>query len=372
MVSYSLMVGESSPVFKYYLDPDYTSYIGRSLDDATDLVGFHIKFDLHWLTNLAASADFQRVRIWDCQLAEFIYSGQENRFASLNETLEKYDLPTKKDLVAEYWAAGVSTEKIPVSILEEYNNWDVYTTKMLFDVQQNLLSEKQKRLVYLAGEDLKTLQAAEYAGVKFDTAKADEKLSILTSEIESINDLIYKYLPDGIPQGTFNIDSGDHLSALLYGGTISFDWYTEKPAVYKTGAKAGISYVARSWHTTAITFDQRFKPLEGSEVAKTIKNPSASTRFYQTDAPTLAQLRTRNKDDKRLLELITVRSGKAKVAEMIVSFKAKIAAMNWQDDYIHGQFNQNVVITGRLSSSSPNMQNTPIEVDELLVSRYAD
>jgi DNA polymerase I-like protein with 3'-5' exonuclease and polymerase domains len=47
-----------------------------------------------------------------------------------------------------------------------------------------------------------------------------------------------------------------------------------------------------------------------------------------------------------------------------------INKMEWQDNYIHGSYNQCVAATGRLSSTKPNMQNFSAAVDEVLVSRY--
>ena len=241
---------------------------------------------------------------------------------------------------------------------------------MLFDVQQGLLSEKQKRLVWLEGEDLKALQAAEYAGIRFDTEKATQRLAKYKSDVEAIDNRLSEYLPDGIPKMGFNYNSGDHLSALLYGGTIVFSYATETPAVYKSGEKKGQEYIQRKWHEVSVNFPQRFKPLEGTEVKKTKDDPKAPVRFYQVDAPTLSQLKTRDKDSREILLLLHRRAAATKVAEMIESVLNLMDKKNWNKGYIHGQFNQNVVITGRLSSSSPNLQNTPPELDELLISRY--
>ena len=54
---------------------------------------------------------------------------------------------------------------------------------------------------------------------------------------------------------------------------------------------------------------------------------------------------------------------------MLEQFLSVMETKGW-DGSIHGQFNQVVARTGRLSSSAPNMQNTPPELDKLLVSRY--
>lgn len=371
LVSYATMVGESNPDFKYYLDPDFVSRLNSYLDNAAYLVGFAFKFDLHWVRNTSNRRNFGRIKVWDCQLAEFIYSGQEGYYASLNEVCEKYGLPTKIDLVAQYWEQGISTEDIPVPILREYNEWDVQLTKMLFDVQQRLLSEKQKRLVWLLGEDLKAIQSAEFNGIKFDFDRARQKISEYNDSLLRIERELVRFLPDGIPDGCWNWDSGDHVSALLYGGAISFDWAIETPAVYQSGEKKGQAYIRRRWQVTEIQFPQRFKPLEGTEVSKTAKLENAVTRFYQTDQPTLIQLKSKNRENKVLLELLKQRADKIKVVEMIQTILNKSEQMNWQDGMIHPSYNQNVVVTGRLSSSQPNMQNQPPEVDILLVSRYA-
>lgn len=373
LVSYAY-AGIHDICFRYFSDPDFASTIYSQFEVADVVVGFNVKFDLHWFRNLVGKVPV-KIKVWDCQLAEFIYNGQEGAYASLNEVCEKYDLPTKVDLVKGFWDQGISTENIPLPILEEYNKWDVQLTKMLFDVQQQLLSEKQKRLVYLLGEDLKALQDAEYNGIKFDTDKAREKLAVLSKEIVDVEASLRSYLPDEIKNDStgalkFNYDSGDHVSVLLYGGTLAFDWATETEAVYKSGAKKGESYIKRSWQTTEVCFKQRFKPLEKSEVKKTRDNPNAEQHFYQVDQPTLSQLKTKSKEDRQLLLWLKERSDNIKVVEMIESILNKMEAMNWQHDLIHGQFNQNVVVTGRLSSSAPNLQNTPPDVDSLFISRY--
>ena len=193
-------------------------------------------------------------------------------------------MPRKKDVVREYWDAGIGTEDIPVPILEEYNKWDVYTTRLLYQTQQQILSEKQKRLIELEGEDLKALAAAEAAGILFDRGLAESKLALYKEQVASVEKNLASYLPSGIPDGCFNWDSGDHLSCLLYGGTLEFK-YVQSISQYKTGIRAGQD--RKSWATVSVDFQQRFKPLEGSELKKSKDDHDAVSRFYSTDAPTL-------------------------------------------------------------------------------------
>lgn len=369
LISYAYLYNDCIN-FHYHSDPDFSTSVIRNNAQQQFYpnlvgVGFNVKFDWHWLP-----LD-ESVKVWDCQLAEHIYTGQKASYISLNECLTKYDLETKLDIVKDFWDAGVQTNEIPIHILEEYNKWDVQQNKALFDVQQTLLSEKQKNLVYLLGEDLKVLAHIERAGIKFDADGARVYLGLLQSNIKELEKQLAKWLPV-IEHGTFNWDSGDHLSCYLYGGTLNFDYFTETPAVYKSGEKKGQEYIRRSWHVESVLFKGFFKPLDGTEVAKTKDKPDVETRFYQTDAPTLASLKGGRTDGKQIIELLTKRSEAQKVCEMLESLFKQFETKGWTDNLIHATYNQNVAVTGRLSSSSPNMQNTPPEVDKFLISRYDD
>lgn len=368
MVSYAYCWNNSIN-FKYYTDPDFRCAILDALELCNCIIGFNIKFDIHWLNNMGIILPMH-VKIWDCQIAEFINSGQRLPYDSLDAACDRYGLPRKPDRIKQYWEAGISTEDIPIRELEEYNIHDVESTKGIYEFQQQLLTEKQKQLVILEGEDLRTLQAAEYAGIKFDVAGAKDLAMEQSNRVSLLKQRLLDYLPSDVNPNWFNFNSGDHLSALLYGGTVTFPFAVETMATYKSGTKKGEQYIKKNWFEREVTFPQRFKPLEGTEVKKTRENPEATTRFYQVDEPTLLQLRSRKTEDRVLLETLREVSNQGKVGQDAQSLIEKITEMNWQDNYLHGQFNQNIARTGRLTSSGPNLQNQSPEIDKLLVSRY--
>ena len=364
------LVSYASDNFYYYTDPTFHKALHREFQDSNIIIGFSFKFDLHWSVRAGVVLD-KHIKIWDCQLAEFILKGQKGAYGSLNEALESYGIPIKLDVVKSYWDQGIDTDQIPIPILEEYNLDDSAKTLQLYHIQQEILTDKQKNLVLLLGEDLKTLQNAEYNGIKWDAKKATEKIQNYTAQVSDIEQRLVTYLPI-INHGIFNWDSGDHLSVLLYGGEINFDYSVSSEETYKSGSNKGTVYVRNKWFVETVQLPRRFNPLENSEVKKTKDIPGVSTRFYQTDGPTLQQLKTRKKEDMELLVLLQTRSDNKKVLEMILSIEKNREKFGWENELLHPQFNQNVAVTGRLSSSQPNMQNSPEEIDELLISRYND
>ena len=82
------------------------SEIQHLLDGCVTLIGFNLKFDLHWLKRY--NLDFSKCRVWDCQLVEFILDNQRHPYPSLNGVCEKYGLGKKLDTINEkYWSQKI-------------------------------------------------------------------------------------------------------------------------------------------------------------------------------------------------------------------------------------------------------------------------
>lgn len=343
----------------YSRDPnrEKLNLIQRSIDSYNVLVGFNIKFDLHWLKRYGLN--FESKKIWDCQLVHFILQGQQNPYPSLNQVCEHYGFETKLDVVStEYWKNKIDTTEIPKDILEEYLEQDLKLTEKIYlkqveEVKQNPLLA---RLISLHNQDLLGLQEMEFNGLLFNEEKSNELASQTEQEVTNLDEFLFNF--HKCPG--FNPSSNDHLSAFLYGGTISLR--RRIPCgVFKTGSRAG--QPKERWEEYQVTFPRLFNPLKGSELQK--------EGFYSTDEATLKSLRGSWKA-REAREILLFRSTLEKrLTTYYRGLVNLIKEMNWPNGIIYGQLNQCVARTGRLSSSKPNLQNFDGKIKELFTSRYS-
>lgn len=350
------------------------------IDKADILVGFNIKFDLHWLRRIGI--DFSWKRIWDCQIGEFLLESQLNPYPSLNQACEKYGLPAKLDVVkTAYWDKGIDTDQIPTEILSEYLEQDLVLTEQVYLKQvEQFEGESSFRypLFKLQNLDLLVLEEMEYNGIKFDTEGARAKAEELQTELERIKTDLNALVGD-VP---INFNSNNHVSAILYGGTIAVD--SRIPVgVYKSGAKEG--QVRYKIVTKEYEFPRLTEPLKGTETKYEKVNLADGTfgmlpnSFYEDkDKPThwkvnsdvLRSLKL-SKKARQIVELLDKYGEIEKLCgTYLLGWSELIDKMHWPKDMIHGSLNQTTVVTGRLSSTRPNLQNADPRTKTYCVSRY--
>ena len=342
---------------EYSVDPyqELLNDIQIAVNEADVLVGFNIKFDLHWLQRYGI--DFKTKRVWDCQLVQFIIMNQSNPYPSLNGTAEYYDLGTKLDEVKEnYWKNGIDTDKIPYDILDEYLKQDVELTYSVFIEQHDMIQGKE-RLISLHNQDLLVLQDMEYNGLQYEY----DRSLILGNELDEQISKLNKKLHDYHTYDSFNPNSGEHLSAFLYGGNIK-ERFQQPIGHYKTGTRTG--EVKYKWEERLVEFPRRFIPLEGSELKK--------EGFYSTNDDTLKRLQGSEESMKILNILLTRATLEKRRSTYYIGVPALVDTMGWTNNLIHGQLNQCVAKTGRLSSSKPNLQNFDGEIKSLFTTRYGE
>ena len=98
------------------------------------IVGCNMSFDMLYLFKEKPSIKrwLQSNRLWDIQLVEYLLSGQQSKWMSLDEMCTKYGLPLKDDRIAkEYFDKGLGADKVPRELLDPYLIRDVENTEAI-------------------------------------------------------------------------------------------------------------------------------------------------------------------------------------------------------------------------------------------------
>lgn len=362
-----MKVDDGEVTSSYFTDIEYEKLLRVTIGKAKLLVGFNIKYDLHWARRHGVLPP-DGVRVWDCQIAEFLIRGQQGSYPSLNEALARFDLGQKDDKVAEYWKLGIDTEHIPADELRFYNNLDVELTYKLYLKQQEVMSDKLKRLCMVMGLDLLVLAEMEWNGVKLNVELCKEKAEQTAKQLEEIS----AELRDAFAIGPdVNLDSPHQLSVLLYGGGFELQVLDHVDTLtYKSGPNKGTTYTRSRWRTSVFSCPGLFTPLKGSATKLVSKADGKEYPVYATGEDVLKQLKKPTAKHRRVIELLLKRAETEKLlGTYYKALPELLEKMEW-GDILHGQLNQVVARTGRLSSSNPNMQNFSGDVDILLVTRY--
>ena len=337
---------------------DSLAYLRDSIAGCRVLVGFNLKYDLHVVRKFGIQPTLGHHRIWDCQLAAFVLSNQREKYPSLEGELTRWGLGNKIDLVKEeYWKKGIQTEDIPWEVLKEYAETDAVMTYRLYKKQMEVMTPEQIRLTWLMGMDLLILQEMEWNGICFDESLCEQRAEEITREIHGISEELSRVYPD-VP---INFNSGDHLSAFLYGGIVT-ETRKEHIGFFKSGLRAGEPKYKNV--DVEHNLPRLVEPLARSELKK--------QGYFATNADTLLKLKP-SKKTKNIIDLIQRQVRLTTLLSKTYNGLIKVRTEQmWNPGELHGQFNQVTVTTGRLSSSGPNLQNLDSAASDLFISRYTD
>ena len=369
----------------------YDSHSIRNLVVPDDhiVLTFNGKFDLNWLRR--CGVDTTNWHIWDCQLAHFIHTGQTHAYPSLNEVAAFYNLGQKIDTIKEkYWDNGIDTDQIPKEELEEYLAQDLQLTLQVFEKQERGFPTKAMfNLFRVQCRDLITLHEMEFNGLKFDTSQAREMEMSLAQEIATLETYIkmqYSMHIQDVCWKGFNFNSHDHVACLLYGGTIIEDMKLPN-GFFKKGAKEGQT----RYKHTKIEHCFNGVLLNSSGIASGLSprfdfespyakgaGPTDKNYLKLFIAVIEKEIKEGNNTERDnvalgILQALLKRSAAQKILSTYLrGLFSLMEEKDWRDGYLHPNYNQCVVRTGRLSSSSPNGQNLSGNILNLIESRYND
>ncbi len=157
---------------------------------------------------------------------------------------------------------------------------------------------------------------------------------------------------------SFNINSLDHLSCLLFGGELKdtqiepvFD-ETNTPVLIKSGPNKG------QIKTHKVEIKKKIVGLlegQGLNYSKSLKKEG----FYCTDEIVLKQIvqQTESLQASKIAQLLLeIRGLEKKISTYYIATEELVYDV---DSCVHPQFNHTATDTGRLSCKAPNVQNQP-------------
>lgn len=371
LVAEGWKTGDTSVQGNYYGKKRSFGSIGSLIDayQPDFIVGHNIKFDLLW--NMRDKANRDRYRefiangglIWDTQLAQYLLSGQSQEFwyNSLNELAALYGGTQKVDAVALLWQQGVQTSDIDKDLLLEYllgkgdHLGDIGNTEKIFLAQiAKAKSSGQMRNIIVNMGALACSIEMEYNGMFVDKNKAYTQLYELKQDklrcFQNLNGLLPKDLPF-----EFNWGSRVQLSCLIFGGVVSYKMrdtcYDDEgnPIYYKSGKKKG------ELKTSMQDRYYRFPGMVDPDPAWKGKNGNYSTGEEVLDQlPEDFEIIKDLKEFTRLNKAInTYYDNEDENPDKRKGMLLKVG----DNGIIHHNINHTSTITGRLSSSNPNLQN---------------
>lgn len=350
--------------------------IQNKILEATHIIGFNIKFDIHWLRRYGITIP-KKCEVWDCQIAEYLIANQQIKFPSLNDVCAFYNLGQKLSTIEEeYWSVGIDTPQIPIDVLTKYLKQDLKLTQALYNKQTAIINAKNDipftNLVWLHNKDMLVLEEMEFNGLKVDLETVTTLKEEATNEMENL-DKEFLELSNIPPTIAFNINSTNHLSCLIFGGFLHYDTTVVKQRTLKNGTtkERTVKAVGKYY----IDGFARPDPSTESVLTKKLTDQQLQekkiSRKYSVDFGTLSRIKASTQRGKAIIKLLLRRSN---LAQKLETYLEKIPALfttyNWKHNLIHGQFNQCSTRTGRLSSSNPNLQNFDTNLLNIFISRY--
>ena len=339
-------------------DVEMFEYKLSTLSPDVILCGHNISFDLMYLYKISTNLKYelQRRPIWDTQLAEYILSAQQTKFASLDELSVKYGLPIKDDGIKKYFAAGLGSDKIPPKELMPYLERDVQNTVHIALRQyQRAIAQKQLPLMLSQMEALHATTEMQFNGLHIDMEKLDQyTVEVVNEYVEcrlDLEELANKHSVE-------DVNSPKQWSQFFFGGKKKIR-VKEEVGLYKNG-KTKYKLVD--------------KTVDVKPFIKYVPDPekvSAKTGQISVDDSVLNDM-LKHTFDKEAIRII---EGLLKYRELSKQLSTYVQGLSKHvmDEFIHGKLNHTATVTGRLSSTNPNLQNisnNPIK--QIFNSRFND
>ena len=316
--------------------------------------GHNLSFDLMYLyQDNDLKVALQSYKIWDTQLAEYILSAQQTKFSSLDELSVKYGLPVKDSAIKKYFEAGLGSDKIPRAELDPYLIQDVQNTRAIARKQyERAVEQDQLTLILTQMEALHATTEMQFNGLHIDM----DALSKYTVEVVTDYAKVRVGLEEIAAGCVEDINSPKQWSQYFFGGTKKVKT-KEVVGLYKNG-NTKYKLVEKIVDIPA-AIDYTPDPDKVSE----------KTGQVSVDDTVLNDMLKHTLDPKLLVIIAALLQYREQSKQL--STYVQGLSKHTIGDFIHGKLNHTATVTGRLSSTNPNLQNisnNPIK--QIFTSRY--
>lgn len=339
--------------------------VGTKLLQTKVMIGTNLKFDLgfiwhdkyfqQWLKNGG--------QIWDCMQVQFLLSAQRWKWASLAEMQQRVlGIKTKVDSISRCFRRCIGADEIIKfrkkckRLWRDYEKYGIEDgrTPMLIMQKQYKLAKSMGMLpiIKLYNEYILSITMMEVNGMVVDMPAVEhlyqEFNMTMLEHLETAQKIAAGYWTDErLPP--LNINSPQHSSLLLFGGEITV----------QVNRSTGTFIKAKNSPNFG---KEKFKKVDEIVYVKGMGvDPKLSTLsktgYYSTAKDIVDVIHAKSKSE--------VAKEYCKYLKLAATFKQKIStylnALLYKsvDGIIRANYNTTEVVTGRLSSSSPNAQNWP-------------
>lgn len=386
-------------------------------------------------------------RVFCTMHGEYIASDFQSMYPSLDETAPKYGGTHKVDGVKILWEQGVLTSQIDPMLLHDYLvNGDIPNTALCFYGQCATFAQRnQMQYVWERMDALLAWAYCEWFGLFVNMPIAHKNQEEQEQRIREIKQELQQYIPKDLPETLdFNFGSDFHMSALVYGGPIKYrkkvpydptqyvkmDAYNvlgtwvpvdeatpfclEQCTKYASGKNKGLPKVFRvdteeeklKWEDDLYFCPGLVNIQELPEVIREkyaergefrqARNLQDGSPVYSTSTDAMEALARQGFEFCKLVNelaalekdtgtyyLREVLDADGKVKERKGMLQYVIPEREDGSGIIHHRLNTCATVTGRLSSSNPNLQNLPrpdedgdgvakSKVKQVFTSRFGD
>lgn len=341
-----------------------------NLTDTDIIVGHNIKFDLgHMWKNDTLQAYIKRGGlIWDTMYVEYLLSGQTNTFPSLKKTAHKYLGSSMKEdrITIHCFKKGIGTDQILAhprakrlqKLFKLYCVGDGLDTEAIYLKQLEEVEKKgMKKIVEVYNAYLLSQIEEEQNGMHIDVSlctkeKEDMQIDAL-NDLEALQERVAPFWSDLLPE--FNINSKEHLSALIYGGEIKYKKKVQE-GFFKNG-------------NPKMKSKEFLVKINAFESPRNQAIPTKKDGVFKVDTVVLNELmHSKNKELASFCEAILAFRKKEKLIRTYYTNLLKAQ----RDGIIHQSYRHCLIPSARLSCSNPNLQNQHPKVKHLFTSRYGD